>query len=323
MAHPVSRFYLFAGLLAAALMAIGTPAMAAKKRKAKPAGSSTTSTTSTSTTSSTSTTTPTAGSPTSDKPADGAAQAQDQERPKPILEESPEIPSPKADAQGNVNFVGAKGGHGKITVKAPVAEKAKVYLEGRYFGLAPRTINKIPPGDYIIEVTYPSGKSVTKPVSVSGDEEAVVELGGAADIAGPAEKPMAMEKIEKRLSLAKGVGIGAIGLAVVGVGLGIWEYSVQQDYNKKANSSQGTQQDRENLDSLSKKGDRLALGANICFVGAAVGLIAAGIIGYPAYRARKSGAGRSESPDVPPPISFMLAPGRTLGSVNAGMLYRF
>jgi len=132
-----------------------------------------------------------------------------------------------------------------------------------------------------------------------------------------------MEKIEKRLSLAKGVGIGAIGLAVVGVGLGIWEYSVQQDYNKKANSSQGTQQDRENLDSLSKKGDRLALGANICFVGAAVGLIAAGIIGYPAYRARKSGAGRSESPDVPPPISFMLAPGRTLGSVNAGMLYRF
>jgi hypothetical protein len=46
------------------------------------------------------------------------------------------------------------------------------------------------------------------------------------------------------------------------------------------------------------------------------------VIGYPAYKARKGG-GRSETPDSPPPVSFMLSPGRTLGSVNAGMLYRF
>jgi hypothetical protein len=298
MAHSVSRSEAFAGLLAAALMLMGTPTLAAKKKKSE-----------------------TTFEPSVvQKSGEGSAQAQDQERPKPILEEAP---GPETDAKGNVNFMGPKAGKGKITVKAPATEKAKVYLEGRYFGLAPRTITKIPPGDYIIEITYPNGKSVTKPVSVSGDEEAVVELGGASDIATPAEKPMTSEKVEKRLGLAKTIGIGAIGLAVVGVGMGVWEYTVQQDYNKKAAASNGTTQDRQALDDLSKKGDTLALAANICFVGAAVGLIAAGVIGYPAYKARKNGGGRSETLDAPPTVSFLLAPGRTLGSVNAGMLYRF
>ncbi len=293
MAHSVSRSEVLAGLLAAALMAIGTPALAKKKKSDQPSGGET-------------------AAP--EKAGEGSAQAQDQERPKPILEE--EAAGPQADAKGNVNFMGAKSGKGKITVKAPPSEKAKVYLEGRYFGVAPRTITKIPPGDYIVEITYPDGKSVTKPVSVSGDEEAVVELGGSSDIAGPAEKPMPPEKIEKRLSLAKAIGIGAIGLAVVGVGLGLWEYTVQNDYNK-------TMDPQMRLD-LSKKGDSLALGANICFVAAGVGLLGAGIIGYPAYKARKNHGGRSETNlDTPPPVSFMLAPGRTAGSINAGMLYRF
>ncbi|MBC8133453.1 MAG: PEGA domain-containing protein, partial [Deltaproteobacteria bacterium] len=179
MAHSVSRSDLFAGLLAAALMAVAAPAVA-KKKKAAPAGEGE------------------PGLSTSGKAAEGSAQAQDQERPKPILEEAP---GPEADAKGNVNFMGAKTGKGRITVNAPAKEKAKIYLEGRYFGVAPRTINKIPPGDYILEINYPNGKSVTKPVSVSGDEESVVELGGAADFAAaaPTVKPMAPEKIEKRL----------------------------------------------------------------------------------------------------------------------------
>lgn len=304
MAHSVSRSDLFAGLLAAALMAIGTPVLAKKKKTEQATDSAE------------------PGLATSGKSADGAAQAQDQEKPKPILDEG--AASPEADAQGNVNFMGSKKGKGKITVKAPPKEKAKVYLEGRYFGVAPRTINNIPPGDYIVEVNYPNGKSITKPVSVAGDEEAVVELGGSSDIAGPAEKPMPPEKIQKRLTIAKAIGIAAIGLAVVGVGAGAWEYTVQQDYNKKVKSSSGSIQDRQALDDLSKKGDTLALAANICFVGAAVGLITAGIVGYPAYKARKAGAGRSEAaPDAPPPVSFLLSPGRTLGSVNAGLLYRF
>jgi hypothetical protein len=301
MAHSVSRSDLFAGLLAAALMAVGTPALAAKKKKAAPEGGP--------------------GLSTSGKAAEGSSQAADQERPKPILEEAP---GPEADAQGNVNFMGTKAGHGKITVKAPAKEKAKIYLEGRYFGVAPRTINKIPPGDYILEINYPNGKSVTKPVSVSGDEEAVVELGGAAEATAPTEKPMAPEKVEKRLGLAKIIGIGAIGLAVVGLGLGIWERSVQSDYDSKAANSNGSTQARQELDDLESRGNTLALAANVCFVGAAVGLITAGLIGYPAYKARKNAGTRTEGAvDVPPPVSFMLAPGRTLGSVHAGLSYQF
>lgn len=299
MAHSVSRSDLLAGLLIATLLAIGTPALA-KKKKSDPSGG----------------TAP--GLSTSGKGADGAAQAQDQERPKPILEEAP---GPEADEQGNVNFMGTRTGRGKITIKAPAKEKAKVYLEGRYFGVAPRTINKIPPGDYILEINYPNGKSVTKPVSVSGDEEAIVELGGAAEVAAPTEKAMAPEKVEKRLRLAKIIGITAIGVAVVGVSLGIWEHSVQQDYNKKAAASDGTLQARQELDSLASKGDTLALSANICYVAAAVGLAGAGIVGYSAYKARKSG--RVETPDSPTPVSFMLAPGRTLGSMNAALAYQF
>ena len=113
----------------------------------------------------------------------------------------------------------------------------------------------------------------------------------------------------------------AIGLAVVGLGLGAWEYTVQQDYNKIANGPQDTTS-RQRADDLARKGDNLALGANICFVGAAAGLIAAGIIGYPAWKAKKSRAG-SESPEGTPAMSFMLSPNRNMDGINAGMFYRF
>jgi hypothetical protein len=302
MAHSVSRFQLVAGLVAAALMAMGSPALAAKKKKAAEAA-----------------TEGGEGLPTSGKGAEGAAQAADTERPKPMLDDTD---APAEDAQGNVTFVGAKSGSGRITVRAPKKEKAKVYLEGRYFGVAPKTIKKIPPGDYIIEVTYPNGNRVTKPVSVSGDEEAVVELGGADEATAPAAKAMPPETIEKRLSVAKVIGISAIGFAVVGLGLGAYEYTVQQDYNKLANSGMRDTATNEKLDQLARKGDTLALAANICFVGAAVGLITAGIIGYPAWKAKKAGS-RIESPDSAPAVSLMFGPGRTLGSMNAGLVYRF
>lgn len=295
MVHSVSRTQLIAGFVAAVLMAMGSPALAAKKKKAAESAE---------------------GSETG-KAAEGSAQAADTERPKPMLDDAD---APQEDAQGNVNFVGAKAGNGRITVRAPKKEKAKVYLEGRYFGIAPKTIKKVPPGDYIIEVTYPNGNRVTKPVAVSGDEEAVVELGGAAD-AAPVEKPMANETVEKRLGIAKTVGIAAIGLAVVGVGLGVWTYTVQQDYNKLAGTGMQDTPTRQKLDDLANKGDRLALAANICFVGAAAGLIVAGIVGYPAWKAKKA---RGEgSPEAAPAMSFMLAPTRNLDGVNAGFAYRF
>jgi hypothetical protein len=308
MAHPVSRSDLFAGFLAAALMVVASPALAKKKAPPVvdvPEGEASGE----------------GGLPKSGKSESGP-QAGDQERPKPILEE--DAAGPESDEKGNVNFVGNRAGKGKIIVNAPAKEKAKVYLEGRYFGTAPRTINGVPPGDYIVEITFPNGKSVTRPVAVSGDEESVIEMGGAADIVAPAEKPMAAEKVEKRLGLAKMVGIGALGLLVVGGGFGIWEYTVQKDYDKKAGAGVNGTADQQALDDMASKGDKLALVANICFVGAAVGLIAAGVIGYPAWKARGKSGG-TESPDVAPPlpVSFLLSPGRTLGSVNAGMVYQF
>jgi PEGA domain len=319
MSHSVSRSDLFAALVAAALMAAGGPALA--KKKAAPASHSNSDPFEEPRAPAAEKAAPQKASQgAAEKAAEKAAQAGDQERPKPILEEAP---GPEADEKGNVNFIGKKVGKGKITVNAPVTEKAKVYLEGRYFGTAPRTINGIPPGDYIVEVSYPDGKSVTRPVAVSGEEETVIELGMAADVAGPAEKPMEPEKVEKRLNLAKMIGIGAVALLVVGGGLAIWEYTVQKDYDKKIASSTGTSAERQQTDDLAHKGERLALIANISFGVAAAGLIAAGIIGYPAWKARGKSAGRSETPDAPPPMSFIFGPGRTLGSVNAGMVYRF
>ena len=61
-------------------------------------------------------------------PGGAAGQGQGRERRKSILEGAP---SPQADAQGKLNFMGVRSGKWQITVKAPAAEKAKVYLEGR------------------------------------------------------------------------------------------------------------------------------------------------------------------------------------------------
>jgi hypothetical protein len=306
MSHSVFRSSLRSSLLASvvavAVLAIGSPALA-KKKKAGDADGADASTQ--------------PGLPSSGKAADGASQANDQERPKPILDEG--AAGPDADEQGNVSFAGSRVGKGKITVKAPPADKAKVYLEGRYFGIAPRTINKIPPGDYIIEITYPSGQSVTKSVSVIGEEESIVELGGAAEIVAPQDKPMSAEKAAKRWRIAQIVGIASLATLVVGGGLGVWEYTVQRDYNSTPGDTVAS---REHANSLADKGDKLALAANICYVAGAVGLVAAAVIGYPAYKARK-GEQRTESPDSPAPLSFIFLPGPTLGSATAGMVYTF
>src|ERR1044071_2660459 len=95
------------------------------------------------------------------------------------------------------------------------------------------------------------------------------------------------------------IGVGAIGFAVVGLGLGVYEYTVQRDYNNLANKGMTDTPTRQKLDDLAHKGDTLALAANICFVGAAVGLITAGIIGYPAWKAKKA-RGESGSPEGAP-----------------------
>jgi hypothetical protein len=260
---------------------------------------------------------------------EGAAQSEDKERPRPIVdpEGGPAPEAPKPDAQGNVNFGGSssKGAKGRITVKAPPGDKVKVYLEGRYFGVAPQTISKVPPGDYIVELIMPGGKRLTKPVSVVGDEEASIEVGAvsAAEAAKP-EPPMSDVEAEKRWKTAKIVGIATVSMLVLGLVFGGWEYMVQKDYDKKITDgppspSMQTQYQQE-LDDLAAKGNRLALAANAAFILTGVGLAATIIIGYPAYKARKGG--RREGPEGTN-LSFMAGPGPTRGSGMAGLVWQF
>lgn len=247
-------------------------------------------------------------------------QAEDKERPKPVLERNA---APKPDREGRVSF-GGKAGRGRIVVKASAKEKIQVFLEGRYFGIAPQTINKVPPGDYVVEAIFPDGKTVTRPVSVLGEEEAVVQIGAADEtIATKADPGLNNEQAEKRWQLAKVIFFSSLGVAVVGAALGGWEYSIQQKYNDKVDmaGSNPTVEQQQEIDDLETQGKRLALATNTCILVAAVGAITAAVIGYPAYRARK--AGRPESPESPVNLSFMLAPGRTLGSATAGLVLQF
>src|SRR5258706_13515932 len=132
---------------------------------------------------------------------------------------------PEADANGHVNFGNPQAaGLGRVTVKSVGGDQIQVYLEGRYFGDTPVTIYSVPKGDYIVEGTFVSnGKQVAKPVSVSENEEATVELtppkaAEAAATEGAAGSGfMSGEISPKRLLYAKILA----GTAIVGLGVGI------------------------------------------------------------------------------------------------------
>lgn len=316
MAHSLSRSTVLAGLIACAIVTLAGPAEAKKQKKAVEQAEDT----------------PAATDGEAPKAAAPAAQQSgDVERPKPILGDDAGE-GPKADAEGNVSFAGSRSGKGKITVNAPKKEKAKVYLEGRYFGVAPRTINKIPPGDYIVEIVFPNGKSLSKPVSVAGDEEEVVTVGAAdAQPAAQGDKPMSTEKAETRWTIAKTLGIGAAVVVVAGLGLGFWEHSVQNDYNNTVSAGSGSSNSEKaafqsKLDNLSSKGDHIALGANICYIAGAVALVTAVVIGYPAYKAMHTTneSAKPVSPETPGTnMSFLLAPTPSMKGGTAGLTLTF
>ena len=317
MAHSVTRSTILAGLLASAIIALAGPAEA-KRKKAEPAAAADESAAAGE------------GGGEEKKAGPAAAQAGDVERPKPILNEEPAESGPKADEKGNVSFMGGKSGKGKITVQAPPKEKVKVYLEGRYFGIAPRTINKIPPGDYIVEVVFPNGKSLSKPVSVAGEEEATVTVGAADALpAAPVEKPMSTEQAERRWSLAKTVGGMAIGAVVVGLGLGVWELMIQKDHDNLVKMGPPTTSDQDvanhvqKVRDLENKGNTVALTANILYVVGGVALVTAVFIGYPAYKAMHSEQKTVPSPESGTNMSFIVLPNPTLDGGSAGMMMRF
>jgi len=243
-----------------------------------------------------------------------AAQAADTEKPTPKADpEAGDQDAVKPDAEGHVNFGSSKAAKGKITVKAPPGDNVKVFLEGRYFGKAPQTISRVPTGDYIVEAVYPNGKTVSKAVSVTRDEEQLIELTSAT--AAEATAPgMSAEEAHHRIhnALVYG-GVLTGGLLVAGVGLGLWERSVQNDYNSTPHGSGATSAQQAKADDLKTKGNHLALGANICFVAAGLAAVGAIIYAYPAIRADKRTKGNDEAP---PNLSFMILPGKD--AVHAG-----
>jgi hypothetical protein len=211
-----------------------------------------------------------------EKSAAPAAQVGDTEKPHTIIDTSQE--APKTDSLGHVHFASpSAAGIGRVAIKALPDDKIKVFLEGRYFGIAPLTIYSVPKGDYILEATYPSGKQVSKPVTVGENEETAVDLGGATALSGSsaADNMFNAEMTPNRLLWTKIFLIGA-GVGVVGaVAFGILELKTEGDYNDTPAGNQARR------DELANTGKRYALLTNVGIVMAAVGLVGAAVTGYP------------------------------------------
>ena len=210
------------------------------------------------------------------KAAEPSAQVQDVEKPKRIIDTSQE--APKTDSLGHVHFASPNGeGLGRVAVKAAPEAKIKVFLEGRYFGTAPLTIYSVPKGDYIVEATYPTGKQVSKPVTVGENEETAVDLGGATTLSGGSDIGSTMfnaEMTPTRLRWTEGFAD---------------RRRRRRDHRRDLRHPRA--QGRERLqqghpkqsmqDSLAKTGKDYALLTNVGIVITAVGLVGAGITGYP------------------------------------------
>ena len=240
------------------------------------------------------------------KPEKPAEQAGDVEKPKTILDTSQE--APKTDSLGHVHFGSPNGeGLGRVAVKAAPESKIKIFLEGRYFGTAPLTIYSVPKGDYIVEAMYPNGKQISKPVSVGENEETAVGLGGAAALKGGGGPGMFDASMtEGRMTVTKvallGAGVGVVATLV----FGILELKAESDYDKETSPAV--------MDDIAKKGRTYAILTNVGIVLAAVGLVTAGIAGYPLV------LGNSEKPKA---TAFQFTPSATPNGGGGVFTWRF
>ena len=245
-------------------------------------------------------------SPPAEKNEKPAEQAGDVEKPKRILDTSQE--APKTDSLGHIHFGSPNAeGLGRVAVKAPPESKIKIFLEGRYFGTAPLTIYSVPKGDYILEAVYANGKEVPKPVSVGENEETAVDLGDAAlkQANGPGMFDAAMTP--GRMTVTKvaliGAGVGVVATLV----FGILELKAESDYDKEIPGSAAS-------DDIAKKGRTYAVLTNVGIVLAAVGLVTAGIAGYPLV------LGSSEKPKT---TAFTFTPSAAPSGAGGVFTYRF
>jgi hypothetical protein len=294
-----SRAILFA-LLAGGLTLLAAGPASAKKKKAAAAE----------------TATPAAAD--DEKPAAAdekpANQANDVEKPKPVLDTNQE--APKTDSLGHVHFSSPNGeGLGRVVVTAPAEAKVKVFLEGRFFGSAPVTIFSVPKGDYILEASYPSGKQVSKPVTVSENEETAIDLGGATLKAGDSGGGLfaGSAMTPTRRHWMYGLLIGGAAALAFGVTLGILELKAESDYQHTPST------DQARLDSLQTSGQRDATLADVGYVVAAVAAIGAGICALPLI------LGPSNSAEKPPASTTALGVAPLIGGGTTGgaLFFRF
>jgi hypothetical protein len=187
--------------------------------------------------------------------------------------------APEPDSMGRVHFGPQSGeGLGRVTVRGAPSDKIQVWLEGRYFGDAPLTIYSVPKGDYIVEGKFADGKEVSRPVSVGENEEAVVELAAGKVPGAPGvqkEGFLSGEISPERLMVTKVLLGAAAASLIVGVVFGVLELNAQHDYEKTPANDQAS------LDSITSRGKRDALIANIGYFATIPLLAGAAIAGYP------------------------------------------
>jgi hypothetical protein len=219
--------------------------------------------------------------------------------------------APTPDTFGRVHFGPSSGANlGRVTVKAPESDKVQVFVEGRYFGMAPITIYSVPKGDYIVEGTFPDGKTASRPVSVTENEEALADLTGAHTASDAGKAPMfaTTEISPGRLTATKAFVIGGAAALVFGVVFGILEIGKESDFKNAPND--------QAANSIESTGKTYALLANLGYVLTFVGVVGAAICAYPMFikpTTEKKTASLS-------PV-FMLVPGSS--SVNGAMALRF
>jgi hypothetical protein len=218
-------------------------------------------------------------------PAFAKKKAAVEEAPPPAAEASeaapvdPKLVPPTPDTFGRVHYGPSSGADlGRVTVRAPASDNIRIFIEGRYFGTAPITIYSVPKGDYIIEGTYPDGKSVNKPISVLENDESITDLTGAhpADAAAKGSMFSSKEISESRYTAMKAFAIGGAAALVIGVTFGVLEIMKESDYKNAPNDS-------AKLDSISSTGKTYALLANVGYALAFVGAVGAAVCAYPMF----------------------------------------
>ena len=301
-----SRATVFALLAASLALLTAAPASAAKKKKAAPAESSDSAP---------------AGAdnetPKDASDAKPASQANDTEKPHTIIDTTQE--AAKTDSLGHVHFASPNGeGLGRVVVNAPATDKVKVFLEGRLFGTAPLTIYSVPKGDYIVEAQYPSGKEVSKPVTVSENEETAVDLGGAktAKTDGGGDSGSVFsggEMTSGRKNLMYGFLAGAVVGIAIGTTFGILDIQAENDYKNGGTQAQ--------LDDIAQRGKRDANIADVGWVLTAVGLVGAGVCAIPLI----FGGSSEKAPAAPSgtPQAFRFTPVASPAMTGGAFSMRF